>query len=98
MVARARGSAVRGAQCFLVIGLTSFKDVIEVLGRPIDQRPKWMLQGRAEWREAVVDVAGHCAVIDPLDDPVALQVAESCLLYTSPSPRDVEESRMPSSA
>ena len=24
--------------------------------------------------------------------------ADSCLLYTSPSPRDVEESRMPSSA
>ena len=24
--------------------------------------------------------------------------AKSCLLYTSPSPRDVEESRMPSSA
>ena len=24
--------------------------------------------------------------------------ANSCLLYTSPSPRDVEESRMPSSA
>ena len=28
----------------------------------------------------------------------ALRVACSCLLYTSPSPRDVEESRMPSSA
>ena len=29
----------------------------------------------------------------------ALVLAEySCLLYTSPSPRDVEESRMPSSA
>ena len=25
-------------------------------------------------------------------------LTESCLLYTSPSPRDVEESRMPSSA
>ena len=25
-------------------------------------------------------------------------VLKSCLLYTSPSPRDVEESRMPSSA
>ena len=25
-------------------------------------------------------------------------VAKDCLLYTSPSPRDVEESRMPSSA
>ena len=25
-------------------------------------------------------------------------LGEGCLLYTSPSPRDVEESRMPSSA
>ena len=25
-------------------------------------------------------------------------VSQTCLLYTSPSPRDVEESRMPSSA
>ena len=28
----------------------------------------------------------------------SLYQATSCLLYTSPSPRDVEESRMPSSA
>ena len=28
----------------------------------------------------------------------AAQDARACLLYTSPSPRDVEESRMPSSA
>ena len=27
-----------------------------------------------------------------------VELAWSCLLYTSPSPRDVEESRMPSSA
>ena len=27
-----------------------------------------------------------------------LDELDSCLLYTSPSPRDVEESRMPSSA
>ena len=27
-----------------------------------------------------------------------LEALKSCLLYTSPSPRDVEESRMPSSA
>ena len=26
------------------------------------------------------------------------RILRSCLLYTSPSPRDVEESRMPSSA
>ena len=29
---------------------------------------------------------------------VNLRVVYPCLLYTSPSPRDVEESRMPSSA
>ena len=29
---------------------------------------------------------------------ITLEVAKTCLLYTSPSPRDVEESRMPSSA
>ena len=29
---------------------------------------------------------------------IDLVVIDSCLLYTSPSPRDVEESRMPSSA
>ena len=30
--------------------------------------------------------------------PKELKDIHSCLLYTSPSPRDVEESRMPSSA
>ena len=34
-------------------------------------------------------IAGQVASADPSTD---------CLLYTSPSPRDVEESRMPSSA
>ena len=35
------------------------------------------------------------------DDSLTVRVARGsqvCLLYTSPSPRDVEESRMPSSA
>ena len=34
----------------------------------------------------------------PLQDDVVITVNGDCLLYTSPSPRDVEESRMPSSA
>ena len=33
-----------------------------------------------------------------VDQLSGLTVIEACLLYTSPSPRDVEESRMPSSA
>ena len=31
-------------------------------------------------------------------ETVDIEDVEGCLLYTSPSPRDVEESRMPSSA
>ena len=39
-------------------------------------------------------------LIDGLIDSSGVHAPESgiCLLYTSPSPRDVEESRMPSSA
>ena len=33
-----------------------------------------------------------------MTDPKMADVTYICLLYTSPSPRDVEESRMPSSA
>ena len=47
--------------------------------------------------------SAHAVVMD-FDDTRGLQEAMAsvlqagCLLYTSPSPRDVEESRMPSSA
>ena len=34
----------------------------------------------------------------PPQDAVVEAITRACLLYTSPSPRDVEESRMPSSA
>ena len=45
-----------------------------------------------------LDVVGDEHV--PLDGPAILcpNHLSFCLLYTSPSPRDVEESRMPSSA
>ena len=36
--------------------------------------------------------------IHPLVIMLTVPLAVTCLLYTSPSPRDVEESRMPSSA
>ena len=35
---------------------------------------------------------------DATDVDATIFDASACLLYTSPSPRDVEESRMPSSA
>ena len=36
--------------------------------------------------------------IDPEFQSQIPPLTDDCLLYTSPSPRDVEESRMPSSA
>ena len=38
------------------------------------------------------------SVYETRKNPVKEKLEYSCLLYTSPSPRDVEESRMPSSA
>ena len=35
---------------------------------------------------------------DEIEDPVLWPTPEDCLLYTSPSPRDKRQSRMPSSA
>ena len=37
-------------------------------------------------------------ITDAAKDSSKIILATDCLLYTSPSPRDVEESRMPSSA
>ena len=36
--------------------------------------------------------------LDPASSERANTVVQACLLYTSPSPRDAHESRMPSSA
>ena len=44
-------------------------------------------------------VAQACMALGvSFDEVIARNVKKLCLLYTSPSPRDVEESRMPSSA
>ena len=46
-----------------------------------------------------VELAEIRAWVDgELDEPRASVVGNACLLYTSPSPRDRQKSRMPSSA
>ena len=46
--------------------------------------------------EVVLDTSIACAIATGLNYTILPHYI--CLLYTSPSPRDVEESRMPSSA
>ena len=52
-------------------------------------------------RNLVTDVLGCVTIISAADALSAywdVELQESCLLYTSPSPRDKRQSRMPSSA
>ena len=45
---------------------------------------------------ATVGITKHAT--EMLGDIVFVEVPDACLLYTSPSPRDLRKSRMPSSA
>jgi len=45
-----------------------------------------------------VGLSGHAVAAATLSGPAATSVVYVCLLYTSPSPRDLSTSRMPSSA
>ena len=47
---------------------------------------------------AVLNIGTSLTIGTDLDRDVLRESIYNCLLYTSPSPRDVEESRMPSSA
>ena len=47
-------------------------------------------------KEGQMQIKAYQAIVDAKKE--LLEQYYDCLLYTSPSPRDVEESRMPSSA
>ena len=49
-------------------------------------------------KQASLTEAQTNEAVKALTDVITAALAKGCLLYTSPSPRDVEESRMPSSA
>ena len=57
-------------------------------------------KGREQGYLTYADVNDHLPedISDPDQVDEIIGMINDCLLYTSPSPRDVEESRMPSSA
>ena len=54
------------------------------------------VQGKSMTNVGIYD--GDLLIVDKSLNPKNFSTVIACLLYTSPSPRDVEESRMPSSA
>ena len=82
---------------FLLHGATSSTggcSILVILNGPIRQeigaRSEFNILGSADRATSVIGRAIRLALINILD--------VSCLLYTSPSPRDLSTSRMPSSA
>ena len=81
-----------GLLLFLLIAAASWN--IRQAGKPMnaDEIPQWELVQETQDSILLQSVA------EPDRKTEAFLAGPSCLLYTSPSPRDVEESRMPSSA
>ena len=69
--------------------------VVQILGRRTKNNP--VLIGEPGVGKTAI-AEGLAQRIQTGDIPDILEDKRVCLLYTSPSPRDVEESRMPSSA
>ena len=65
-----------------------------VIVTPVDKGGKWMIVPRDEYDEEGFRQLADKKFYRPIDSPLTT----SCLLYTSPSPRDLSTSRMPSSA
>jgi len=68
--------------------------------KPIeDDDQEIIIEQEEEVSDDVEETASSAPETEPDDNAEELEsYSKGCLLYTSPSPRDVEESRMPSSA
>ena len=52
----------------------------------------------SDQKRLIVDAFARFKIVDPLKFYISVGDERVCLLYTSPSPRDMRRSRMPSSA
>ena len=66
---------------------------------PVFRMPYYIAKhGTEDFKKRLVDYCLQCEKILSTEELVSGVVKNTCLLYTSPSPRDLSTSRMPSSA
>ena len=74
---------------------------VHQIALPLDHPPEALPKAVAKRLKLPLEALGELQLFRRSVDARhkgAIELVYSCLLYTSPSPRDVEESRMPSSA
>ena len=76
-----------------VVGLSKIARVVEIFSKRLQTQERLTVQIANTLMEAL-DAKGVAVTIDSTHQCMTM----SCLLYTSPSPRDRQKSRMPSSA
>ena len=74
------------------------RDLVEIIEAGTSPEHYYEFTKLQMFQENVFCFTPKGSVIKLPKDATAIDFAYACLLYTSPSPRDVEESRMPSSA
>ena len=73
--------------------------VRSALNYALDQHLRFRVMGLGKYLEEAADSHGPQPIASRLDQIDQLgELYQVCLLYTSPSPRDISGSRMPSSA
>ena len=78
-----------GAPINIPVGPATLGRIMNVVGEPVDERGPI---------DAQMTYPIHRPAPEFVDQSTSVEVLETCLLYTSPSPRDGLLSRMPSSA
>ena len=74
------------------------KDLLDILACPKCVREP-DCTGDLEYNEEKQQlICRHCKLMYLIKDDIPVMLIDDCLLYTSPSPRDRQKARMPSSA
>ena len=69
-----------------------------LFGHILDTNSKWLSQELNKVGVKILEKKSIGDDYDQINDSVKNSLSNYCLLYTSPSPRDKRQSRMPSSA